>query len=165
MKCKTVQELIITEYFDAQMDETQKFDLERHLGCCLKCKDFAAAVDKASAKTFKNFVKIQPPYSIWLKVKEEIVARQAARINPLSYFLNKLRNGQYFPKAAFACALGIVLVVFVFTGINKMNTKEDLASSDLSGHAEYVNYLLNSSADMAVDPEKGYGTKIEEYFL
>jgi anti-sigma factor RsiW len=164
MKCKIVQEMLITEYFDGQMDEAQKVELENHLGCCLKCKDFAAVVDKSAMKMFKNSGKVEPPYSIWLKVKEEIIARKEARGFSLAPFFNMFKNREYFPRAAFAAVLGVMLVIFINTGMMSRN-KELAAAPDISGHVEYVNYLLDSSADTAVDSEKGYGTKIEEYFL
>lgn len=164
MQCKIVQELIITEYFDGQMDAAQKIELEGHLGCCLKCKDFFALVDKSSMKQFGNSGKVEPPYSIWFKVKEEILSRKETRGFSFAYFLNIFKNSEYFPRAAFAAALGVMLVLFINIGM-KTENKEVLAESDISGHAEYVNHLLDPSAVTAVDSEKGYGTQIEEYFL
>ena len=163
MNCKIVQELIITEYFDGQMFEARKIELEKHLGCCLKCKEFLAAVEDSSMEMFKNSGKVEPPYSLWLNIKDKIIAKQELKANLLVYFLNKFKNREYFPRAAFAMALGVMLVIFINTGMNKDN--KEIASSDISGRAEYVNYLLGSFAYNSLDSDNGYGTDIEKYFL
>ena len=52
MKCKKIQEIILTDYLDGQLDEKQRSSLGRHLAECKSCKEFSTYAVKNIAGLF-----------------------------------------------------------------------------------------------------------------
>ena len=164
MKCKKIQELILTDYLDDELDENKKDYIEQHLVHCHQCKEFSIIARDAVIKPFANLERVCAPESNWTQVREAILAEQSCQTNFIADFWEKLKLGIYIPKPVFAGIVVMILILTTGIGLQVRNNNQVVKAKG-QAQIEYLSYLVDDSVGISPDDEQGFGTKIEEYFL
>jgi len=166
MKCKQVQELILTDYLDDRLRGEQKNRIQRHLESCHACREFEFSARKELLQTFQKVAKFNPPEQLWENIKENIQAqKQEAAEERLNGFWERVKAGFHFPRPSFVFA---TLVVMIFAGV--MLTRafmniEKIQGPESLGHVQYLLSLSETDDQSTTQGNGGYGTEIEEFFL
>ena len=72
MKCKEIQDLMITDYLDDRLTSQQKTLIEAHLKECVACREFLAVVKKTVVAPFERSESHVPPESIWQRIQKAL---------------------------------------------------------------------------------------------
>ena len=76
-----------------------------------------------------------------------------------------LKTLLYIPKPAFAIVTVLILLLAIGT-VTKVKINDQAArNADISGQAEYFDYLTEITADRSINDNGGFGTQIEKYFM
>ena len=77
MKCKEIQEVLLTDYLDGMMNEQNRREAEAHLSSCVYCKEFMEIAIESTVEPFKNAPKLSLSHEkIWQRIKEEIISEE-----------------------------------------------------------------------------------------
>lgn len=160
MSCKGVQELLLTNYIDGDMVDSERKIIDDHLKSCQKCKEFALLAKKVGSDSFSDIERVLPSESVWRRVRMQ-VASDSKRWDSFKniFSLERIKNAFVLtrPRLALASILLVVLSVTFFVKISEQN----LALNQEEQIAVYLAVL--SEDDSFFDEELGTG--IEEYFL
>lgn len=167
MKCKNIQDIILTDYLDGRMDAAQRVQLEEHLLRCSHCRAFAAVAQKTVVAPFATVTREKPPQKIWENISETIREERQKNGSLFTGFIEHVRALFIFPRTTFALASAfsiiLIAVLFVKTPMYK-NEKIFVANNGEQQIDEFVQTM--SYTDITVNGETaGYGTVIEEYFM
>ena len=165
MKCKKIQEIILTDYLDDQLNEKQKSLIDRHLAGCQGCKSFSIYVRKNITGLFANTEGQIPSEIVWRRIKESIADKERNKSGIIIGFFEKFKGAFYIPKPAviFATTLTFILVVSLMVALHignqkKLNYNGQKAIQD-------SDYYQELSSDDYTTENTGFGTAIEENFL
>jgi len=164
MKCKKVQDRLITEYVDCELGCKERSEVEQHLKGCPGCRGFLEAVRKSSVAPFKEGGELQPDGIVWERIREKIEAepmKTESGFGKLADFLEPLwRVHQPIFRTAFVTAMILVAVVMaqwpfgyvvdpayaylseqitVMDGLQKGNA--ELLNGDLTDYTEVLDEL------------------------
>ncbi len=171
MKCEKIQELILTDYFDGNMDLIQEEKLKEHLKVCSSCREFLKVANETS---IEPFIKAERNHMsqevVWSRVKENI-AKEKVFSDELIHqpsLWYQLKVAFSFPRPAFVFGtmLTVMLIVMVFNR-GDLYRQEELVDLGESGESEveYVNYLLNDDEyELAYEAESSQG-ELDAYYL
>lgn len=175
VKCKKIQELILTDYLDGEMED--KSLVEQHLASCVACKEFLALarqVVEPLENAQKSFLSQE---EVWSRIQEEISAEEAFEPvdEPEFDLWERLISWVSSPRPVFAMStFAVVIVSILVFSLNgpKVELAKKLPASqqELSqtkaiailadSQEEYLAYLFNEDEEA-----EGYGTSMETYFL
>jgi anti-sigma factor RsiW len=161
--CKSVQDLILTDYLDGQLGEKQKLKLEEHLGQCRHCQEFVAAARKITIDPFANTKKIDPPAYLWSRIRDSILAEQEEKACVLAGFWQRLESVFHIPVPVLARSTIIVFILVI--GTMAQVTVSHRKAAKAQEQMEYYAYLASDADDVSMNGSKGLGTLIEKYFL
>jgi len=168
MKCKNIQDLILTDYLDNEMDLQNKKKIEAHLSECQECLQYASFVQKNTVEPFNEAQRHYPPQSVWQNIKKAIEEGQKENefvlTEPQNYW-KKMRN--FFPLPQQIFALGGVLAVLVMVVLinNYAVKKGAMVQRDEQNQVEYLASLAGDFSEVSLDEKGDYGTVLEQYFL
>ncbi|MBN1622439.1 MAG: zf-HC2 domain-containing protein [Endomicrobiales bacterium] len=169
MNCKTIQELLITDYIDNELDSNSKKEIEKHLESCVKCREFYQNVYKVSVEPFRNSKDAVIPEELWQSVKASIQREEKETI--LEKFRKKLIGILVFPRIAVAASIVLFVVVSVSyfyisrdseVGIYVAEQKQEVTYSDVQDEF-YQSFDVAENDSMLY--EDNFETIIEETFL
>jgi len=164
MKCRDIQDMILTDYLDGQIDPKKKGIVESHLKECAACREFLVTATEAVIKPFDHSESRVPPESIWQGIQDVIHREQEVEVsNPFYDVLERMKVLLTMPRTMRAMAtVAVVLLITVtlFKGINYRQQQIARASQE---EMEYLSYLSGTSE--MLDGNGGYDTDIEAYFL
>jgi anti-sigma factor RsiW len=167
MKCEQFQELILTDYLDEQLTPGRKTAVEGHLSSCKDCRQLAEAARKLAVEPFRNAGKVTlSQEEIWLKVKDKILSETPAhRTNPVTDFLERLKDLLAVPKPAFGAAMAMVMVLIAWLFVVTFRQPEQYVRVPAPEETtQSIAYVIDEITGED-DANGGYGTAIEEYFL
>ena len=127
MKCKTIQDIILTDYLDEQIGNAQKQEIETHLSACPLCRKFETAARQTVIEPFKTAKRKETPAGVWDSIKKNIQEeKEMVARNPMTAVFEKLNAFVPVSKPAFMLTSSIFVLVigilFVFYS-SKNNTK------------------------------------------
>ncbi len=159
MRCKKIQDLIMSGYIDGELKGNLLKRVKEHLNVCEECKQFEQALLKEAVTPFRQAQEIKPPESVWEGIKDAIYTNEE-RVSVFESLRNGLGYFLHAPKPAlvFATAAVIILLAIVFV-------RGPFGSQGLTG--TYLDEQLGVTSYLEVS-EAGYldfGTTIEEYFM
>jgi anti-sigma factor RsiW len=165
MKCKQIQELILTDYLDGQMNREQRGQLEAHLTGCSHCKEFEAMARRTVIEPFKEAERFEPPDAVWHQIKEQIEQREQGNTNPFVDLIVRIKSFFHIPKPVFAAATIMTALLIAVVLIKSAPEKGEMPNLKFEEQIEYMAYLVEGSDQFSLDQDEAYGTSIEEYFL
>lgn len=165
MNCKKIKELILTDYIDNEMSDKERMYFNIHLARCPRCREFVDAVKNAVVKPFTNVKKIDPPKSIWIRVKESIMVEQQEKLGFITSISEKLKNVFYIPTLALAVSTIMALVIIATLTTTSRFSNEEALKTGREDQSEYSAYSIETPVGAVLNNDGGFGTLVEEYFL
>lgn len=141
-------------------------DIETHFGACTLCREFRERTIEALARSFREAQPLQPPESVWLKIKESLEARQAAAVSSGSFwertraFLDPILTVPRIVMGGAGLAFAVLLIVLL--------THVPPRSSSVSNYLGDQMLNLMGISENGQDPDTGngsLGTSVEQYFF
>lgn len=161
MKCKRIQELILTDYVDDQLSGEWRQFVDDHLTNCPHCRKFAQAV-KATVQPFSQAEKMNPPEDLWPRIKQAIEAeRISAETEWIETFIRNLTHVFSVPKAV----LAMMVMLIIMASVSTVVIRNAVSNKNASEQMDYLVSLVQPSGASAVSEEEGLETFIEQYFL
>lgn len=164
MKCKKIQELIMTDYLDNEADDVTRREIERHLQACQDCRKLLEAGRAAVKQPFENQHYLQPPQSVWSAIREQMIPEKREQGSPLAniqYALQDIFLTRRVALAVITTLFAVVITVGVLersAGNKKMLEAYFEEQTAAYASLQNVNGGLNGTT---ID----FGTALEEYFL
>jgi anti-sigma factor RsiW len=150
--CKQFQDIILTEYFDGELDQPTKAKINEHLANCPACFDFAAEVKRNLITPFSKVSREEVPSHVWSSIKNRI-ENESSESNWFQRLLQSLTFPQLTP--VLGSLIVIVLVSVTLFHNQQIRQAKDKAQGD---------YLVSIVGSSGLD-NGGLGTPLEEYFL
>ena len=162
MKCKKVQERLITEYLDKEIGGSGGGAVERHLDACPECRKFFEVVQRNAVDPFKEAGEIKPDGIVWQRIQEKIEMERAHSGNwfvKLADVLAPLwRMPQPIFRAAFVAA--VILVAVVLT--KWPSSYADPVYGYLSEQMTFIGELGAGNTDLMNGDLKDYDAAFKE---
>lgn len=112
MKCKKIQDIIITDYIDNELDGKARAVIHCHLAACKACREFLGSLT-AVVKPFRDAEPSSPPDFLWGKIK----AGLEREIAPGDYIGLKDILSIFRPQWVSAAAMAAMLAFTLLSGI------------------------------------------------
>ena len=165
MNCKEIQDVILTDYWDGEMEESQRKSLQDHLSVCADCRAFEVSGRKAVFDPFVRAEKISPPDDLWQNINKKITPRQdpfwAQMIETIQ---TRARFALFYARWRPAWVLIILAVVSI--SIFRMNARESGQYAEVEyGGTGDIEYLAGFDDEVMEEYSPDLGTDIEQYFL
>ena len=164
MNCKSVQELIITDYIDGQMGDKQKDLIDQHLVHCYECKEYLSSIKREAVNPFVNAYKEVPDGALWGRIKQIVADDQQQQLEKSLEpdFWERLRGAVHFPRPAFALAT-LVTMLFMIGSIGQLFYISPVVKINGQDQIEYIRSLIEEP--VALNNGSDSQTPIEKYFL
>ena len=165
MSCKTIQDLIITDYLDKETNAAVQKEIQAHLNTCAGCRAFEKSVRERVSQPLRSIGQVKPPEEVWQRIKQSI-AEEQARNAPgfLERLLEYLRNNFLVRRPAFALSTVTLMVLVTVLLLHSPFRKEMLVEDYLRDKSQYIQSLQNS-VNGEVKKDYSFGTTIEYYFF
>jgi len=124
MNCKSIQELLLTNYIDGEMIDSERKIVDDHLKSCQKCKEFALLAKKVGVDSFSGLERALPSEDIWQRIKRQVVFESEKRnILKNAFFLENIKNAFALtrPRLVLASILFVALFATFFVKISEQN--------------------------------------------
>lgn len=161
MNCKSIQNLLLTDYLDNELDARQQKILEEHLVGCRACQELALTVKQTVQKPFDHAERPEPPARLWKNIESKIKKQHShpAIFAILENILERMR----FPRPAFAFSTigAILIMVFFMIKMSFYVQQRNYQQSAKQTIEEQIEYFANNNGI----EDTGFGTNTEEYFL
>ena len=167
MKCKEIQEVLLTDYLDGMMNEQNRREAEAHLSSCVYCKEFMEIAIESTVEPFKNAPKLSLSHEkIWQRIKEEIISEEktAAGAGFLSELASSFKN-IFAVRMALASAIVAVIVAAAVVFLNPVGQNQTVKNTTPDESIQYLASIIDELSSTTTEEEEGYGTEIEKYFL
>jgi len=165
MKCKQVQDMLLTDYRDGRLDAKKRTTIEEHLKACAVCERFAHQELFPRLDMCREAGAIKPPDRVWNRIEESIdrAEKQSWRVfaeNVRSFFAGILQN---IPKPAVAFALVLLVSAGGFYLFQNPGAGTPAGQNYLG---EQIMYLAGFESENALsETDEFLGTSIELFFM
>lgn len=156
MRCRKIQDLIVTDYSDNEISPENKNLVEEHLANCSRCREYKTILTKFAIEPFRKIRTSKPSDSVWRRIKEAIEPENRFSLAPKFF---------YIPRPVFALATAMVLVLFLGIFAKAYINKQEIARLHSQEQVEYLTSLFRGNDYVSNSEGMSYGTAIEEYFL
>ena len=164
MKCKKIQELIMTDYLDGEVDQNTAQYIEQHLKTCQRCQEIEERVRGAAVNPFKNTQRLQPPQSLWQNIRDEIIAQKEPEKTFFSDIKDTIRTLLLTRRPALVMAGALITIVITLGILQRPPTTKEVVETYFDEQINAYTYLQNVNGDLNGD-RIDFGTALEEYFL
>jgi predicted anti-sigma-YlaC factor YlaD len=160
MNCKTIRDILLTDYIDGCCEPERLALVDGHLKICPECRQLLEMIQSRTVSPFVGAPVESVDPSVWQRIREKTEKRQVPDLAEIAGdFLMGIRKCFLVPAPALAWSLVVLLGVFsllhVTTGPQVLVEQENKDQSVL------VLAELIEGDNGATD----YGTLIEQYFL
>ena len=148
MKCKKIQELLLSDYLDGELNDDLHNEINIHLSMCPECRQFESALHKKVVEPLKKAKKINPPERVWVHIKEAIVREESEKsegfLGKLHYYFRRFFSAL---KAVPTFATVITAVILITMVVMQFQTKNQkvVKVQPSEEQIEYVLYLMGES--------------------
>jgi predicted anti-sigma-YlaC factor YlaD len=166
MNCKKIQELILTDYIDAQMGDKQKSLIDQHLDLCHDCKEYFRVVKEGVVHPFININCAVPNEQLWARIKQTIEEEQQQQVEKsfVPNFWERIRSAVHIPRPAFALATFLTMILMIGT-TGQFMINSQIMKIKGQDQVEYLSSLIDEPVDLASNNGNDSQTAIEKYFL
>ena len=167
MNCKSIQELILTDYLDDELDIQQKKVIDGHLASCVHCQEFLAVAKETSVDPLSQSQKISlSEEKIWQNIKQQIDVNPSPKEESvLSNIFSRITDLLVLPQPILVTTGFVVLILTMMLSFEFMKKSELAKKIAMEKRQELVAYIFSEFSVNKSDDDAGYGTAIEEYFL
>lgn len=157
MRCKRIQDLIMSDYVDGELKGYLLKKVQQHLVSCPECKQFEQSLQRDAIAPFKEAEQVKPPDSVWDQIRGDILEQELQRKGVFANIKNGLDYFLHTPKPVLAFATVAILIVLTLI----------FARLPFGDHNGYLANDIELLSYLDID-ESGYvdfGTTIEEYLM
>jgi hypothetical protein len=155
--CKRISALLKNSYPDGGLDEATRQQVRQHMAECPACRQAGETLAAISC-ALRNAPRVNPPESLWLRIRENIRPASVPCLNPSGNF-SAARFRFFSPrKSAFAFAAAAAALVIAAVGFYFHSP-----CLDNGGPAPSLTSLAGNGELRA--PDVDFGSDIEKYFL
>lgn len=164
MKCKQVQDLILTDYQDGLLSSADREALLDHVAQCPECRALFADVDEFAVQPFSKSSIEMVPEGTWDAIHSQIeIEKRKVSETVLERILNTIRVfTELVPKPVFglsAVLAGTLILVFnLSVFMPQMKTEEVATISPIMS-------MVTVDTTISLDEEVAFGSVMEEFFL
>lgn len=163
MKCKEIQELIMTDYIDGEMSDELYKEVKKHVDGCVQCKQFEQTVRQTAVEPFKKAPIVTPPESVWINIKDTIQHEQEK--GRFANIRERLIGSFRIKKPVFAVAV-ITAAIFVAVLLTrKTSNNRDMVNSYLEEQIGFIAELDSEGERFLDEDDIDFGTVIEEFLM
>jgi anti-sigma factor RsiW len=170
MKCKEIQELLLTDFLDGELSSARRAAVDQHLEYCIDCRAYAEEVRKTAVMPFTEAEEVAAPAGVWQAISEAINEEERASLREmlrerLRDFLGTILAPFKMRGPALAFASTCVVVIAVFVAVS-LPLRYDLSVGEIMN--ENMSFLSSLSANGTTDSEMtsdDLDTTIEYFFL
>ncbi len=159
MKCARIQDLLKSDYLDAQLDQKLRLLVDSHLEKCPPCQALKKSLQeqRISLRAIKQ--KDVPP-EIWQNIQSAIIEEQLKEPGNIFGLTREILKMVFsIPRPAFALAGALAVVVLAFVlGQMILGSRNPLTAT--TAEDALAEYRINGDTYT-----QNFGTSIEEYFL
>ncbi len=163
MKCREVQDLIVTDFLDGEASSEKKARVEEHLSGCVSCREYFSIVSKMESGLQSAPVKDAPEH-LWGVIRDKI------QETPVTF--GEMARGWWedvlwgfrptFVYGSLAAATLVILIVLV--PLVGLHSGSDLASVDKAQIAQ-VAYLSDDDSAFLQETEKTASGTVLDHWL
>ncbi len=170
MKCKEIQELLMTDFIDGELPSDRREAVDKHLGQCSECRLYAEEVRKAAVLPFVGVEDKAVPERVWDSILSAIDEGERASFKRpwferIGDFLGTILAPFKIKGPALAFASTCIVVIMVLVAVN-LPFQPDMGINEIMNeNMGFLNSLGTKAAtesDMASD---NFDTAIEYFFL
>jgi len=159
MKCTKVQDLLKSDYMDAELNQELRRQIDSHLEKCPACQTLKQSLrdQRISLRAIKQ--KDVPP-EIWQNIQSTIIAQRLKE--PENIFGNAwegLKRAFPIPRPAFALASAMAVVILALVLGQTILGKRQPLTVQIANET-WEDYQINGETYTY-----NFGTALEEYFL
>lgn len=142
INCEKMQELLITDYTDGELDFDARLAVDRHLGSCAACREFASAVRVNAREPIAAALKITPPAYILERVKAEISTGKeerfgfSAHAGAIAQWVTTAIANIPRPVVAFAATAIVIIAIVISRPMDSSRVLNEYLG-------EQINYIAN----------------------
>jgi anti-sigma factor RsiW len=170
MKCKEIQELLLTDFLDGELPSARRAVVGQHLEGCLDCRAYAEEVRKTAVTPFTAAEEVSVPESVWQAISATIDAEERAPLREQLYdcireFFGTILAPFKIKGPALAFASSCVVAIAVFVAVS-LPLRYDLSVGEIMN--ENMSFLSSLGANGTTDGEMSsddFDTTIEYFFL
>jgi len=164
MDCKSVQELILTDFIDGQMADSLKGLIDQHLKQCHDCKAYLSEVKNQAVNPFINLIKEVPDVVLWARIKQNIQEEQDQLLekNLQPNVWERFRALVLVPRPAFALATFLTMI-FMVGSMGQLFLSKPALKINGPDQVAYLSSLVDEPISISAGAESP--TPIEKYFL
>jgi predicted anti-sigma-YlaC factor YlaD len=160
-RCKEIQDLLQTDYFDQQVRLQDKQLIQEHLKQCFACRELEKKL-QAQRMLFQGAKPEPVPAHIWSNIREAIIAERLEQEEAPAYgILERLKSLIFLRRPVVVLATSVFSVIIIAAVFVNLSMQKQLAISKQAAAEGIAGYSLSASGS-AIDD---LGTNIEEYFL
>ena len=143
MNCKSIQELILTDYLDDELDVQQKKNVEGHLVSCAHCREFLEAARETGIEPFTQPQKISlSQENIWQNIKQQIDVNSPQReVSVLPNIFSRLADLMVLPQPILVTTGFIVLILTMLFSFELVKEFQLAKNVSLEKKQELVAYI------------------------
>jgi anti-sigma factor RsiW len=158
MNCRKFRELIASDYMDGQLDAAATKQVRSHLDACTECAAYEQLLRRHAVAPFKAVSPMQPPDSVWERIKEniEVVPARPGQ-GAFAYLKDLLRPVFRMPEPVFAAG---ALAIFILTATLIVRWNQD---QQINGYVQEQGEFLRG-LDTGGGSPGSLGTTIEKLF-
>ncbi|KJJ84921.1 hypothetical protein OMAG_001151 [Candidatus Omnitrophus magneticus] len=147
MKCKNVQELLLSDYTDKELSLEKQIIIDGHLTNCLKCREISNKIRHTGA-FFQKSKQYDVPQKVWFNIHSTIIKNNLkTKTNALYDLINFLKIFFFMPKNILVSAgtfTGIIFFLiilgtsshFFFNSVNTFDIEEYSVDSVMTNNLE-----------------------------
>jgi|GEM_PF-1286723 len=164
MNCERIREIIITDYADGTVTDTDAGLIKEHLSSCWECREFEALVQSSAIAPFQRLEREDVPPGIWDAIREQLPEPAPGRAPSLRAALSRLF---FIPRPALlalssvsACVAAALLIYFHFSPPGASGGHNVTVQDE---KMQYIAYIMGFSDTISGSNERNY-PDIEEVF-
>ncbi|MFH1552253.1 MAG: zf-HC2 domain-containing protein [Candidatus Omnitrophota bacterium] len=159
MRCKKIQELILTDYTDREMTAFSRQRVKDHIKGCANCRVFEERLKEKIITPLQETEHVQPPEAVWLRIKEAVGEPEHIRImERVTDFLDSLFIARK-PVLVAASLLVLMLVGGFFA--RTYFAERNIVNAYMAEQVDFLDSLDND--DGYTDEYNGFLS--EDFFL
>ena len=163
MNCKQIKEILITDYLDGELDETEKAGINQHLSHCQHCRQYLKSIMATTIKPFADSLRDVPSPRVWQKLEDRLdqKAKNGLFFNPLE-IIHRLLD---VPRSIFALSSALALLLIGMVLVQSPHFFKNIENRQLSSiYLEEGAAYFVSSGSVNGDTIN-LNTAIEDYLL
>lgn len=148
MKCKKIQDLLVSDYFDGRCSPPVRKSVDEHLSRCNTCRDFLSVLERTSREPFRAAPEFMPPESVWRGIRAEITAGKKAGLkDKFDCFCYGIIRFFTMPKLVAAGVTFALIIALMVSSGKRIARQNQEAGESFYEAAQFLTSLDGANGD------------------